>query len=240
MDTEFSVLNESNLHNALKHFYAIQYEGKTEVKQDGHIYDIVTKDNEIIEIQTKNLSKLKNKLSDIIAKNRKVRLVYPLINRTTILLTDKEGSLISKRKSPKTGCIYDIFKELTGLTDLLLEENFTLEVVEINLSEHRVRAEENEIKRRGRFPKNYIKVNKHLDDILNITTFSSKKDYLSLLPSDLPKEFISKDLKEKLKLIKVPARISNNPNLILWVLKNMNLISIIRKDGRSYVYKINS
>ena len=54
----FSTINESNLHHSLKVLYSEIYQGETEVEQDGYIYDIVSKNGNIIEIQTKNLSKL--------------------------------------------------------------------------------------------------------------------------------------------------------------------------------------
>ena len=58
----FSTLNESKLHNSLKILYQEIYDGQTEVEQDGHIYDIVSKNGNIIEIQTKNLAKLLPKI----------------------------------------------------------------------------------------------------------------------------------------------------------------------------------
>ena len=60
----FSTLNESKLHNSLKILYQELYEGQTEVEQDGHVYDIVTKNENVIEIQTKNLAKLLPKMND--------------------------------------------------------------------------------------------------------------------------------------------------------------------------------
>ena len=68
----FSTLNESNLHNSLKILYQEIYEGKIEVEQDGHVYDIVTKNGNVIEIQTKNLAKLLPKILDTIEKGHNV------------------------------------------------------------------------------------------------------------------------------------------------------------------------
>ena len=75
--------------------------------------------NRFYEIQTKNLAKLLPKILDTIEKGHNVKLVHPipLINR--IELKDEDGTLISKRKSPKKGCIYDIFRELTGIYPLI-------------------------------------------------------------------------------------------------------------------------
>ena len=125
--------NESSLHNTLKIFYAQKIGGETEVELEGHIFDVLGKDGQVVEIQTKGLSKLAGKIKDAIAHGHKVKLVYPLVYRTRIILTDEQGKQISNRLSPKKGCIYDIFRELTGLTDILLNKKFTLEVLTINI-----------------------------------------------------------------------------------------------------------
>ena len=139
---EFSTLNESKLHNSLKVLYQELYEGDTEVEQDGHVYDIVTKNGNIIEIQTKNLSKLLPKILDTIEKGHNVKLVHPLALSTRIELKDEEGNIISKRKSPKKGSIYDIFRELTGIYPLMTNPHFSLEIVEIEMTEERVQTSE--------------------------------------------------------------------------------------------------
>ena len=62
MPAGINVYNESSLHNTLKAYYAVTKDGKMELKLDGYIYDVVTDDGEIYEIQTKNLSKLLPKI----------------------------------------------------------------------------------------------------------------------------------------------------------------------------------
>ena len=138
----FSTLNESKLHNSLKILYQEIYEGQTEVEQDGHVYDIVTKNGNVIEIQTKNLAKLLPKILDTIEKGHNVKLVHPIPLITRIELKDEEGNIISKRKSPKKGNIYDIFRELTGIYILMSNPHFSLEVLEIEMTEERIRTEE--------------------------------------------------------------------------------------------------
>lgn len=239
--SNFSVLNESSLHNTLKIYYASQTNGKTEVEMHGHIYDVFTEDGQVIEIQTKNLSKLSKKIKDTLEKGLKVTLVYPVPATTKIILTDEQGKFISSRKSPNKGSVYDIFKETTGLYNILLHKNFTLEVVFITMIEHRVRTEEpvQAKNNRRRFRKNWIKLNKKLEEIIEIKRFKTKKDYLSLLPPALPHQFCAKDIKERLKSEKLaPAKIYNNSNLILWVLNKMELLEYTETRNRSKYYKV--
>lgn len=220
--------NESSLHNTLKVYYATTLNGKMEVDQEGHIYDVLCENGDIVEIQTKNLSKLSGKISDAIQKGHNLKLVYPLVFRTRIILTDENGKLISNRLSPKKGSIYDIFKELTGLYSLLLNPKFTLEVVTINLIEHRVRTAEpvQTANKSRRFKKNWLKVNKRLDEILETKTFCNKQDYLNLLPQNLPEEFCAKDL-----------NMPKYANIMLWVLSRIPVIEQTQINRKCKYYK---
>ena len=231
MKQTINTYNESSLHNTLKIFYAEKYAGKTEVEVEGHIYDILCDDGQVIEIQTKNLSKLAGKIKDAIDHGHKVRLVYPLVYRTRIILTSENGELISKRLSPKKGCIYDICRELTGMTDLLLNKKFTLEVITINMIEHRVRTEApvQTTNKSRRFRKNWLKVNKRLEDILETKQFKTKKDYLSLLPPNLPEEFCAKDL-----------NLPKYAHILLWLLSRILVIKQTRPKGNTKYYVIAS
>ena len=234
VSTNINTYNESSLHNTLKVFYAEKYGGETEVEAEGHIYDILCDDGHVIEIQTKNLSKLAGKIKDALDKGHKVTLVYPLVYRTRIITTDEEGKLVSNRLSPKKGCIYDIFREVTGLTDILLNKKFTLEVITINMIEHRVRTGElvQSTNNSRRFKRNWLKVNKRLDEILETKQFKTKKDYIALLPPELPPEFCAKDI------TKANPSLSRYSHLILWVLVRIPIIEQTTVQNRTRYYKI--
>ena len=64
VSTNINTYNESSLHNTLKVFYAEKFGGETEVEAEGHIYDILCGNGDVIEIQTKNLSKLAGKIKN--------------------------------------------------------------------------------------------------------------------------------------------------------------------------------
>lgn len=238
--SDFSTLNESSLHNTLKKIYAYQNNGQTEIELNSHIYDIVTRENEIIEIQNQNLSHLLPKIKDTIEKGMRIKVVYPVIVTKNIELYDKNSLLIKKSKSPVKGCVYSIFKEIKGIYQVLLNPLFTLEVPFITITEIRLQEEDavqsqNKLRR---YKRNWNKNNKKLNEILETKSFTCREDYLSLLPADLPEEFYSRDLATSLKAIKTPARIYNNSNLILWVLNKMDLIELTRKEKRRNYYKI--
>jgi len=240
---EFSTINESNLHHSLKILYAEIYQGQTEVEKDGYIYDIVSKNGNVIEIQTRNLSKLFNKIQDTIKNGHNIKLVYPLVITKRIKIYDEDGTLLSNKKSPKKGNIYDIFKEITGLHPILLNPHFSLEIVEIKMTEERRKTSEpvQSKNKKRRYKQNWLKTNKYLDEIINTSIFNTKEAYLKLLPPILREEFTNKDLRHELEKDKnIPARIYKNPNLISWVLSHMGLLENTKTIKREKYFKIQS
>lgn len=234
-----NTFNESSLHQTLKNMYAIQTEGQTEVQAENYIYDVIAADGTIIEIQTKNLSSLLPKISATLEEGKKVVIVHPVIVVKRIHTIDKDGKILSNRRSPKKGSIYDIFRELTGIYPILLNKNFKLEILEITMTETRLKTDSNVQSKnnRRRFKKDWIKINKKLDEIICIRNFTSKEDYLALLPETLPEEFTSKDLTAELKK-KFNASIYNQSHLMLWVLQRMDLIKITKTEKRLRYFKI--
>lgn len=236
----FSTLNESKLHKTLKKIYSEIYDGKTEVELYGYIYDIVTENKNIIEIQTKNLAKLLPKILDTIEKGHNIKIVHPIVIKKSIEIHSSDGTIISIRKSPKTGAIYDIFWELTGIYSVLLNKHFSLEIVEIDMIEERIMTEKPVQSKNGkrRFKKDWIKSDKRLDKIIDTRHFDEKKDFLDLLPKNLPQEFCARDIKNKLKESKLSSRILNNANLIIWVFNKMELIEYTTTKNRFRYYKL--
>ena len=237
--------NESSLHNTLKILYAENSHGKTEIELNGYIYDIVTENSDIIEIQTKNLSKLLPKIMATLDSGKKITVVHPLVITKRIVLYSKEGKLLSNRKSPKKNSIYDLFDELTGIYPVLLNKNFTLEVMEISLIEERIKTEEpvNSKNQRRRYKKDWIKSNKRLEEIISTRTFRKKSDYIKLLPKELPEVFCAKDLEKCLRNNNYPQNAYKNAHLISWVLSRMEIIELSEKpEGvpktRTKYYKI--
>ena len=232
--------NESSLHRTLKTLYSFEEGSETEVDCDGKIYDIVDKNGNITEIQTKNLSKLLAKSTAALHNRRKVTIVHPIVLRKHIELYNGDGKLVSRRMSSSKGSIYDIWDELTGLYPVLLEKGFTLEILEITMNERRIQtAEPVQSKNcRRRFRKNWNKTDKVLDEIMFKRTFRSPRDYLSLIPKSCPSEFCAKDLEKALASDpSLPSSAARQAHLMIWVLVHMNLIeeTEIKKRSRYYI-----
>ncbi|QTQ13722.1 hypothetical protein HRQ91_04195 [Treponema parvum] len=239
-----NTLNESSLHKSLKTLYSLEESTETEKQVGRWICDIVKGDGSIFEIQTGSVSSLRRKIEGLLSLKKRITLVYPVICEKMIETMDKNGGRISKRTSPKKESVYSIFRQLTGLCDLLLDENFCLEVPEITATECRLRTDGKvqTLNKSRRFLKNWIKTDKKLTAVLKTYRFKSKKDYLRLLPQTA--NFVKDDftVKETAKCIKethTPAA-ATQAHVMLWVLKRMGLIEEIYKIKRECHYKIKS
>lgn len=234
-----NVYNESSLHKALKEIYALKYNGRTEVKMAGHIYDIVTDCNDVIEIQTQSLSSLYSKINDTLnVQNMNMRIVYPIVVSKTILVFDENGKQLSKRKSPKKGSIYDLFNEVTKIYPFLLNSNFIFETVEIEMEEYRIKTSESLVikNRCSRRKKNWVKTDKVLKSLHSSSVLCTEEDYLNLLPEGLSLEFCAKDVSKCFIEHGFSKAVAKKSNLILWVLFRMRLIKKTKKENRCIYY----
>jgi hypothetical protein len=213
--------NESALHRQLKEFYAEG--GSTEETIAEYVCDAVRPDGTLVEIQTRNLSRMKEKLAVLLPRYR-LHLVHPIPLSTTIEVYDHSGTLLRRRKSPKKGNIYDLFKELTGIYPYLCHPHFSLEVVFVTQTEQREAVEKSRRNRRGMHT-----TGRSLETIGTSITLSSIEDYASLLPAFLSNEFTVKQLRE--------AGAGQSAGKMAWVLRKMDIIEISGKEGKAFRYK---
>ena len=117
--------------------------------------------------------------------------------------------------------------------------HFSLEVLEIEMTEERERTSEPVQSKNGRrrFRRNWNKSGKRLDTIINTRRFSNADDYLKLLPP-LPQPFCAKDLKTALDKMKDISKRSTDAHLILWVFSHAGLIEQIDTKTRTKYYKV--
>ena len=220
-----STYNEKSLHAELKKLY-LRKEYKSEVYVNGYIVDILTDDQQIIEIQTKGFAVIKRKLTNLI-QTHKIKLVYPLAFEKYLFLYDKsEKNILYKRKSPKKQTIIDIVNELIWIKPILAHRNFSLDVVFIK---------ENEIRRndgKGSWRRKGISiVDRNLIKVIKIQSFRKKKDYKCLLPGDCVKQFTNKQLAN---ILNISLRKTQK---ITYCLTEIGLLKKIDNKGRAYVYE---
>lgn len=217
-------MTEHTLHNQLKTLYA-QPGDLVEESIDGYIIDLVRKDL-LIEIQTRNFSSIKSKIEDLVARH-KVRLIHPVGYIKWIIRLDRDKVKISRRRSPKRGRIEEVFYQLVYMPKLLLNKNFEIEVVLVNMEEYNVDDGKGSWRRRGRSI-----YDRKLIDVKSQDLFRCPRDFLRLIPSSLPNAFTARDLARNASL-----RIGLAQKMV-YSLRQMRMLEVTGKRYRANLYRI--
>jgi len=217
-------LNEQPLHAALKEWYAGD-EGQSEVPVDGYIVDVI-KDGYFIEIQTGNFSAIKTKLYKMIDEHS-IKLVYPIADRKWLLkLPGQADGRPTRRKSPKKEMPAQIFMELVSFPELLMHDNFSLELAIIHEEEVRKYTGEKPWYRNG-----WVVVERRLIEVVDTIAYQNGAELMNLLPVDLPGTFTTADI----------AKCSDQPRWLAqkmaYCLRKMGVIESVGKKGRSKLYR---
>jgi len=223
MTNRIGTLNEKPLHAALKQWYA-QPDDLIEVSVGGFTVDIV-RGGLLIEIQTRNLSAIKRKLTALV-EHHPVRLVYPVAVERWIVRQSKNGRrVLGRRKSPKRGTVELVFVELVSIPQLLAHPNFSFEVALIQEEEVRRYDGSRNWRRKG-----WGTHERRLVQVVGQRLFETPQDMLTLIPATLADPFTTTDL----------AKATGQP---LWLaqkmaycLRAMGAITVVGKRGRGILY----
>ena len=217
-------LNEGPLHAALKQHY-LCLGGREEVPIGGFVADVVCEDK-IFEIQTGSFSGLNRKLETLCQTNE-VRLVHPVAQiKTIVKLGSDAKTIISKRRSPKRGHIWDILSELVYIPTMLGQRNFSVDVLLIEENEYRVH-DPKKVRRKG----GWRVIERELVSINDSLTIRSAKDLYEFFEEPLGEPFTSKEIELSMKCQPKIAR------QMAYVLRQLDLIEVIGKAGRFLNYR---
>lgn len=223
--TGIGTLSEKTMHAVLKNYYAPD-EDMHEIPIESYVADIYT-GTEIIEIQTRAMNRMRKKLESFLALYP-VTIVYPIPRSKWVAWIDEEtGEVSQKRKSPKKGNPYQAFIELYKIRPYLSHPNIRLRLVLIDMEEYRLLNGWSRDKKRGseRFDRIPIAF---VEEIC----IDCNRDYMQLVPYDLPEQFTTKDFA---KHAKIPVRLAGTVLLILFDLK---IVDRVGKQGNSYIYEV--
>lgn len=185
--------NERSLHAALKQWVA-QPKDRFEVPLNGFVIDLV-RGEQLIEIQTRNFSAIRDKLSSLL-KQHKVHLLHPVTSEKWVVQVDASGTKVtSRRKSPYQGKLTDLFEELVRIPELMAHENFSLEVLFINEEEVRCRDGKG-----SKHRKRVSVVDRRLLQVVESFQFRETTDLLNFIPPAINQPFSNKDLAAALGL----------------------------------------
>ncbi|MFW5782990.1 MAG: hypothetical protein ACOCY8_00590, partial [Spirochaetota bacterium] len=217
-------LNETGLHEQLKHLYA-GTEGRTECEIDGYVVDVALP-GEIVEIQTRGFGKLRRKIVDLSPRHR-IRIVYPIAAETLISKLSDTGELLSSRRSPRRGRVEEVFGEIVWIADLLPDPRIQIDVVLARVVETRIADGKGSWRRKG-----VSIVARQLGTVVETVHLEQPVDYLRLLPDPLASTFTNADLMEAAGLrYRFVQPITRS-------LRKMGLVQAVGREGRQNVYEI--
>ena len=217
------LLNEKPLHASLKQWYARPGD-RFEVPVDGFVIDIV-RDDLLIEIQTGNFSSIKSKLNNL-ARCYRVRLIYPIVLEKWIVRSaNGNGTGVIRRKSPKRGRLEDLFWELVSIPQLLLNPNFSFEVLMIRQEEVRRYDTKRKWRRKG-----WVLEGRRLLEVMDQRSFGQSADWLEFLPDGL-ESFTTSDLATHINTRRDLAQ------KMAYCLREARMIELIGKRGRANLYR---
>jgi len=216
-------LNEKHLHEALKQWYA-RSNDMFEVSVDGFVVDIVRGDL-LVEIQTRNFRAIRRKLEKLLTHHQ-VRLVYPIPCEKWIIKQpyDEDGP-VSRRKSPKRGVFEYVFDELVSFPQLLMNPNFSLELLLIQEEEVRRYDSTRGWRRRG-----WVTHERRLLRVVEQRILETPADMYAFIPSTLVEPFTASDLATTI----VKSR--RFAQKMVYCLRLMGCITPVGKRANSILY----
>lgn len=218
-------LSEKTVHAILKNFYEPD-EDKQEIPIANYVADIYSQ-GEIIEIQTRQFNKLRNKL-DAFLPLYPVTIVYPIPRVKWLIWIDEEsGELSAKRKSPKKGNTYMIFPELYKIKMYLKDKNLRIKSVLLDMEEYRLLNGWSRDKKKG--SSRYDRIPTQLVEEVDITCM---QDYMQFIPYDLPEQFTTKDFA---KAAHITVSLSQ---VVINILHYMNVVERVGKQGKAFLYEV--
>jgi hypothetical protein len=185
----------------------------------------------LIEIQHGSLAAIQAKIQKLVL-NHHVLVVKPiLVEKCLIKLDQRDGLIVSRRKSPKRGALLDIFDELIYFTRAFPHPNLTIEVPLVDVEEIRFPGNG---RRRRRRENGFQVQDRVLVGIRETHRFASCQDLIRLIPAGLPSPFHTGHLATTLKIERWMAQ------RIAYCLRQMKAIHPVGKQRNAHLYEFSS
>lgn len=173
------------------------------------------------------MGRLREKLEYYLLEGYKVKVVYPIPHIKWLSWIDPDtGEASPKHRSPKTGSFYDCFWELYNIKYFLDWDNLSVELMLIDVMDYKNLNGYG--KRRKRRATRQERIPTALYDTLIL---NSPKDYLKLVPDELPEIFTKDEYAKATKLSPEMAYSGLN------ILQYLEVVELAGKDGRKKLYR---
>ncbi len=218
-------LREKPLHASLKRWYS-RAGDRVEVPVDGFVIDLVREDL-LIEVQTRGFSSMKKKVTTLLELGHRVRIVHPIPFDKWIVKVEADGTVLSRRRSPRHGNQTDVFAELVSFPDLLVHPHLEIDVILTNEEEYRRHTPNRSWRRKG-----WTIEERRLLDVVDTLLISNSDDLAALLPAGLPERFTTADLAHELGR---PRRAAQQ---MAYCLRIADVIVAVGKSGNAVEYRV--
>lgn len=219
------LLRERHLHASLKRWYA-EPGDQEEVRIDGYVVDLV-RGGILIEIQTRGFAGMKPKAKALLGNGHRLRVVHPIAVDRWIVNVDADGSVLSRRLSPRHGALADLASELISFPELLALPNFEVEVLLTAEEEYRHLVPGTCWRRKG-----WTVIERRLVEVLDQVVLARPSDLRSLLPAELPERFTTAELALALRR---PRRVAQH---LAYCLARTAVIEADGKRGHAIEYRL--
>ena len=216
-------LNEKPLHEALKLAYAKPGD-RLEAPVGRFIVDIL-RGQEVIEIQTRNFSAVRQKVVQLVEDHDLVLVTPVAVSKRIVKLSPNDGEPPTTRRSPKHGRVVDIFQELVSIPHLVAHPRFAVEVALIEEEEVLRRDPKRGWRRRG-----WVTDHRRLVEIVDRVRLGSVADLAALLPDGLVEPFTTADLAAAL------GRSRRLSQQMAYCLRRVGAITQTGKEGNAVQY----
>jgi hypothetical protein len=198
-----------------------------EIQKGNYICDGITEEGELIEIQTGSFGALRAKIKNILPLGS-IRIIHPIILQKHIELYDDAGKFLYRRKSPRRGTLWDLFKVLLYAPELPLTPGLVIELALVDVEERRIRDGRGSWRRKG-----VSIADKSLCAYHQSVPLTGPGDYFRFVPFGENQDFTVNDLGDRAQITKVLA------GKTLYVLTKLEIVKRIGKKGNAWVYRLN-
>jgi hypothetical protein len=221
------LLRERHLHASLKRWYA-QAGDLEEVPIDGYVVDLVRGDL-LIEVQTRGFAGMKPKVRALLDGGRRVRVVHPIAVDRWIVNVEADGTILSRRLSPRHGALVDVASELITFPELIAWPTFEVEVLLTAEEEYRHLVPGTCWRRKG-----WTVIERRLVEVREHVVLAQPADLVTLLPIGIAAQFTTADLAVALKRRRRVAQ------QLAYCLAKAGVIEAVGKRGRAIEYRLSA